>query len=350
MTCCSCKKYYDLTCANVSVQRYLNAMSPEHKATWKCVTCVSKMPKKNNTHTPVRGNVNIRRGASVQSPTQDEPPAVVDTSLNVHSSSTVESQAFLDELRSLREEMRATRLQMANLTSAIANLTQRVDESDLRVDQLSARVDAVERRFDENPCVSNTSSELLASIEQLKAEINDKDQDVLLNDLEFSCVPEQKVESVQHIVLTLANKLGVKLEERDIVSAHRVGRAPVTTETADVLRPRLIVVRLARRNVRNQLLQAARVRRGATTEGTDLPAPPRRFYINERLTLVNRKLFQCAREIAGRLDWRFVWTRDGRIFVRRGVSADSPRLRLRTMADITRVFGPDAIRSPQIKK
>ncbi|XP_026321643.1 uncharacterized protein LOC113231536 [Hyposmocoma kahamanoa] len=305
------------------------------------------MPKKDNTHTPVRGNINTRRGASLQSPPQDISPLLVDATLNTYCSPKLENQVFLDELRALREEMRATRLQMTNLTTAIANLTQRMDECDLRVDKLTARVDIVERRLDQNPCDNYTNKEVLASIEQLKAEINDKDQDLLLNDLEISCVPEQKVESVQHIIVTLAGKLGVKLEDQDIVSANRVGRTPISSDGAEAPRPRLIVVRLARRTVRNQLLQAARVRRGATTEGTDLPTPPRRFYVNERLTQVNRQLFQRAREVAKRLNWRFVWTRDGRIYVRRGAFADSPRQRLHTMADITRVFGPDAVRSSE---
>lgn len=349
MTCCSCENAYDLVCANVSEQRFLNTMTPEHKATWKCVACISKLPKKDNTHTPVRGNVNILRGASVQTPTQDKDLLSENASLNLHSPSLDLNQTFIDELRMFRVEMRATRLQMANLSTAIINLTQRVDECEQRVDKLNVRVNAVERRFAEDPR-ENRTSELISSIEQLKAEINDRDQDLLLNDLEISCVPEQRSENVQHIVLTLSNKLGVKLSEQDIVSAYRVGRAPFSSEGATVPRPRLIVVRLARRTLRSQLLQAARVRRGATTEGTDLPGPPRRFYFNERLTLANRQLFQRAREIGGRLNWRFVWTRDGRIFARRSADVNSPRHRLRIMADIVGVFGTDAVRSSDIGK
>lgn len=52
--------------------------------------------------------------------------------------------------------------------------------------------------------------------------------------------------------------------------------------------PRLIVVLLARRSLYDQILQAARTRRCATTHGTGLPDDPRRFYINKRLSKVNR--------------------------------------------------------------
>lgn len=54
LTCVLCIKPYDLDCANVSIQRYLNTMSPNRKNNWKCPACVCKAPKGNNTNTPVR--------------------------------------------------------------------------------------------------------------------------------------------------------------------------------------------------------------------------------------------------------------------------------------------------------
>ncbi|KAG7295311.1 hypothetical protein JYU34_022316 [Plutella xylostella] len=68
-------------------------------------------------------------------------------------------------------------------------------------------------------------------IADLKLEIQEKDQDMLLNDLEFSHIPEENGENPLQIVALVATKLGVKLDERDIVSAeivgprHRSGRA-----------------------------------------------------------------------------------------------------------------------------
>lgn len=110
-------------------------------------------------------------------------------------------------------------------------------------------------------------------------------------------------------------------------------------------RPRLIVVKLARRAVRNELIQAARVRREVSTDGTNLPTPSRRFYINERLTKTNRLLFHQAREIAGGLKWRYVWTRDGKVFARQRHGTRC--YRLRTESDLARVFGHDAVRSSE---
>lgn len=55
LSCAFCKDLYDLECANVSIQRYLNTMTQAHKNSWKCQACISKAPKKAHTDsTPIR--------------------------------------------------------------------------------------------------------------------------------------------------------------------------------------------------------------------------------------------------------------------------------------------------------
>lgn len=55
LSCAFCKDMYDLECANVSIQRYLNTMSQTQKKSWKCQACKCKSPKMINTDsTPVR--------------------------------------------------------------------------------------------------------------------------------------------------------------------------------------------------------------------------------------------------------------------------------------------------------
>lgn len=54
LTCSLCDDKYDLDCANVSIQRFLNTMTPDHKNSWKCASCRCKMPKTDNTNTPIR--------------------------------------------------------------------------------------------------------------------------------------------------------------------------------------------------------------------------------------------------------------------------------------------------------
>lgn len=363
LRCSGCQERYDLLCANVSKEQYVNKMTTLDRNAWQCVLCISKKPKTGNINTPVRSaedNVNRRRGGAVLTPQEQLDKSALEASGAGNLGVTVDEklldswdiQSLIVEFRQFREEMKATRMQMEVLNTTMSKLATRVDACDSRIDQLAARLDILECRANDGPVVAERADgSLMETVLQLKAELNERDQELLCNDIEISCIPELKSEGLPHIVMTLANKLGVTLAEQDIVSVVRVGRLPEPQDNAQSPqpRPRPIVVRLARRSVRDQLMQAARVRRGATTEGTGLSGPPRRFYVNERLTRENRLLFRRAREIGARLNWRFVWTRDGRVYARQHHGVDAPRHRLRSEADLARVFGPSAVRATEIK-
>lgn len=345
LRCNICDGHFDLTCANVSEKRFYNTMTPEHKLKWRCVTCMSKeyVPRSDSTPaTPASSElnyVNQRRGASINSP----------VSLNISAEKTTTSvslEMIVAELGQFRsefvKEMQASREQLKKLNDSFSKLVARVESCESRLDSITCRIESIEHRIEGEGVTGYAQNvTLMDTVQELKAELNQRDQDVLLNHIEISCIPECNSENLEHVAITLATKLGVNLTEKDIVHATRVGRALESAEVVGVgpmRRPRSIVVSLTRRALRDQLLKAARVRRGATTEGTGLPGPARRFYINERLTQVNRLLFRRARELAEQHRWRFVWTRDGRIYARQHAGKDAPRHRIRMEADLDRVF------------
>lgn len=209
---------------------------------------------------------------------------------------------------------------MAQFREAYASMVTRLESVEQRVAALEEKqVVTVEE--------SAKTKELERTIMQLRADLNDRDQEALLSDLEIGQLPEEKGENVAHAVTVHASRLGVKLEERDVVFAERVG--PPAKETGG--RPRRIVVRLARRELRDDLLRAARVRRTLTA------ADGARVYINERLTKTNRQLFHRVREECRKLCWRYTWTRRGRIYVRQ--DDGSSAFQLRSDEDVDRVLG-----------
>ncbi|CAG9786995.1 unnamed protein product [Diatraea saccharalis] len=95
------------------------------------------------------------------------------------------------------------------------------------------------------------------NISHLKAQLIDRDQELLLNDIDLSGLPEQNGENLSNIVMALSTKLGITYEERDIVRVERVGsvrRNRVERSANDdlnTLPPRTIVVRFVRRLTRD---------------------------------------------------------------------------------------------------
>lgn len=230
----------------------------------------------------------------------------------------------------LRQDLSACVSEIRELRQEIMQLREALTAERTRLDGIEERVAKLEER--QTTDVPGRTAELERTITQLRHELNDRDQEALLSDLEIGQLPEEKGENTVHSVKVLAAQLGVALEERDVVFAERVGAPPGGASEG---RARRVVVRLARRHLRDELLQAARVRRSVAG------AAGGRIFLNERLTRPNRQLFYRVREECRRLQWRYSWTKRGRIFARQ--DDGKPAFQLRTQDDFTRVFGPQAV-------
>lgn len=358
LRCVYCKSAYDLQCANISSNRYyaFYASDKQRKDNWQCPECQSKMPKTGNANTPIRST------SPIKSPTQSHYQNVTkrvkhcqfaaleedeDIASNMELSDKIDDKEIITnsikaELKLFSDEMRAARVAMGVFRETVAELTATIKAQNIRIDQLENKVDILERKLNEPHGCS--VSDMEETILKLKKEIQDKDQEMLINDVEIAGFPELKNENASHAVFIVAKKLGVQLEDRDLVSAERVGppRAFLAGEKAP--RPRILAVRLARRQTRDTLLEAARVRRRLSTEDMGLPGATSFFFVNERLTRYNRQLFQRAREAASRVNWKYVWTRGGRIFARREHGKE--RHRIHTDSDIDKVFGASRVGTP----
>lgn len=310
VTCTRCSGTSHRACVNMP-------QGSQVPAAWLCPDCKASMPRANTDGTPIKGQPHTSNSTD---------SAVEPADLNL-------IQKFREEVKKASEECKIWREEVADIRSIMNSMADRIDKLERRVEDLEKlRSSAV-------GVESEANKALEAAVSQLKSDLDERDQELLLNDVDIAGIPEEDNESVQHLVLACATKLGVPLDERDIVSCRRVGVR--RTEAQEEPRPRAVTVRLARRSTRDQLLKAARVRRGLNTEGLGLRAPPRPIYLNERLTRTNRQIFNKAREIAKKLSWRFVWTREGRVFVRRDHGA--PASRIRSCGELERVFGKEAV-------
>ncbi|RVE51438.1 hypothetical protein evm_003839 [Chilo suppressalis] len=246
---------------------------------WVCPNCKKNVRKGDNSQTSVKGMCDALPTSAVSTP--EGSSGINNTEAD---SGHGELAIFMSEMREFRKEMNILRESLS-----------------VRLDNFEQRLCLVEQRQAEIS-TSNTS-ELERTIADLKQELNERDQEALLTDLEIGELPEERGVSVQ-TVTDLAARLGVALEPRDVVFAERVGAPPAEAGG----RPRRVVVRLARRHLRDDLLKAARVRRKvvapapAPVDGGGAPTL-HRVYINERLTRHNRQIFHLVRGQCKKLQW-----------------------------------------------
>lgn len=261
------------------------------------------------------------------------------------------SSSEVSEIKELRRELIQYMSESRDFRSEFRTFM--VSTND-RLSGLERRIEALETREPPaSPC-SDDITLLQQQIIDLKSEVNDRDQDALLADLDIGHLPEVKGENIINTVTVVAAKLGVALEARDVVFAERVGVSANTPSNDEGARgggaggqaqmggrPRRVIVRLARRSLRDDLLNAARVRRCLSSADIGFPGHPRRVYINERLTRTNRQLFHKVREECRKKSWRYSWSKKGRIFARQ--TDGKPIYSIRSELDLARVFGADVV-------
>ncbi|CAG9790221.1 unnamed protein product [Diatraea saccharalis] len=309
---------------------------------WVCLACKRNLRKGDNSETPVKGLCDERtaEAPSHGGVTLDAPPGVVvetDPESEVAACTPSDVKGLLEFRQLFAEcmsEMREFRKELMSLHSSFKAVTERQDLMDSRLDGMALKLEELEGRLAAG--APSRVVELERVVSELRGELNMRDQDALLADLDVGSVPEEKGENVTHTVTALALRLGITLEERDVVFAERVGAPPAAGGRA-----RRIVVRLSRRGLRDEVLRAARTRRNLeASNGT-------RIYINERLTRHNRQLFLRVREGCRQRNWRYCWTRHGCIFARQ---SDGQRvLRFRSDADLERIFNIPQRGSPEPK-
>ncbi|KAG7295766.1 hypothetical protein JYU34_020817 [Plutella xylostella] len=170
---------------------------------------------------------------------------------------------------------------------------------------------------------------------ELRQVLADKEQRHFLKDVEITGLTESNGENLTQVVNVLSNKLGVQLDPRDVDDVRRVGArggggggsgGSGGAGAGAMERPRPVVLTFTRRAPRDQLLRAAKVRRGLTTDMLELAGNSRRVYVNEHLTRENRVLFSKARALGAELKFKYVWTSNGNIFMRRSETSSVLRV------------------------
>lgn len=174
--------------------------------------------------------------------------------------------------------------------------------------------------------------QLKAELKEVKLQVNDSEQYNRRSTLEIQGVPESPGENVSAKVIAVAQSLGMNINPERIDACHRLGKK------SSKERPRGIIVKFVYRCDQEEFIKQKKMRPmlNAADVFKDISVSANcAIYVNESLTPHNRNLFLEARNFKKDSNYKYVWVKAGKIFLKK--SDDSERFLIRSMDDIEKL-------------
>ena len=177
-------------------------------------------------------------------------------------------------------------------------------------------------------------------------ELNDLQQYQRRDCCEITGIPFQQDENTNDLVIKIGSLMGLKLAAENISVSHRLpgrkesysSRLSVTTRSSGrnvdlSLQFPKIIVKFVRRETKELFYKSRKMLFGKTTKDLGLARlSDNNIYISESLTAKNKELFKECLKFRRENDFKFIWTNQGRIYLRR--NSESPSKIITCLADL----------------
>lgn len=213
----------------------------------------------------------------------------------------MQNQKFLDLLKSFED-----------VKTSIKFISDKYDELDKRTKEVCNSVHEVK----ENTQMHDSR------IAILEARLESMEQRARSCNIEISNLPERRGENLVAIMESLSSVIKQPVSVRDIISIHRVPQVSSTSS-----RPKNVVVKFSSQLLRDNFISAVRQNKGITTDQLNMQGTTQKVYVNEHLTLQNKKLFRQVRDKAKQNGYRFVWIKHGVVLTRADVTTAAIAIR-----------------------
>lgn len=239
-------------------------------------------------------------------------------------SKTVKSNAPLydtDLISTIRDEIRtAIRAELAPVKEQLKELKDSVQYMSNQYDDLIKTTDAI---VDDYRNLKTECHQLRSTVSVMAARMETMEQYLRESNIEVQGIPQNKNEHLVNIIEKIADVVSLKLNDNDILKCTRV--ASINKENK---KPRTIVVKLRSTRCRDEFYSAvARFNKSnpnnklnSSMLGIGGIGSP--VYVSEHLSPANKSLHAAARAKAKQLSYKFVWVRNGRIFMRKNETSN----------------------------
>lgn len=285
LTCLLCKSGFHFTCGGLRESAFKN-LTKDRKSKWKCPACVNEEKVKSS-------------GSS-----QPESPSEI---LTIVQNQNKELRDFIrHQFNDLSKSVQFNNTLIQDLTKTITDL----QNSNKMLQEKCIKLET-------------ENAEIKKDVKDLKLSIIDLKQYSRRCNLEISNLPESENEKMEEILSKIDELSDTNIAENLIV-AHRV-------PNYNKEKPKPIIIQVKSKAVRDEILKKLKNRKLSSVEinsrFTDTP-----IYANEHLTPELKEIFFHARKFKLENNFKFCWTKDGKIFLRKNES--SGILRIKSLDDL----------------
>lgn len=227
-------------------------------------------------------------------------------------------------LQKLSSENTVIRESLSEMQTRVTVLEESALFSSDQVNELKNCVDVIEKKVSDACLVTDKVTALQTKLDMMEQQARECN-------IEISNLPERRNESLLSLVEQLGTVIKVPIPMAQVTSVHRVPHA-----TSNNNRPKNVIVKLASRILRDNVVAASRLMKGRLTSNQlSIQGTVHNIYVNEHLTLRNKLLFRSVREEAKKNSYKYVWVKHGVILVRK--SDTSPIQAIRNEQEISKI-------------
>ena len=215
-------------------------------------------------------------------------------------------EVFQGSLDSLNEKMDRLMRQNDSLWKDLDGIKQSQDFICEKYEKQQQKIKDMEK----SSSIIQEETQKLAALLKIKGKDLDNLDQLLRNDcLEFHGVPVSKNENIVQTLTDIGAKLDIKIQANDISQSFRI---PTKAQNL----PPIILAKFSSPFTRSQFLKSRhKIRKisSSVTEGVNI----NNLFINENLTRLRRKYFYDARRLCKEYNYKYCWVSNGNILVKK---------------------------------
>lgn len=226
-------------------------------------------------------------------------------------SSVDEGNVTLDDLMTAIKEIRNSQDSFErNYNTSSETINTKLDENTKAIKLQSEQYEKCMKVMEE---LLSENKQLKEKVKKLEERLEDVEQYSRSNSLEIHGIPVDNNENVLQVVKEVGRALDMDISDTMVDACHRLGNKQNNN-------PPGIIVKFVRRIDKEEFIRRRRVKRTLSTRHINRP-DDRPIYVNESLTPARRRLLAMARTARNEKNYKFLWVRNGKIYLRKEENA-----------------------------